>query len=236
MLYICNAVQLTMKNINRHSDTLPFDHSGQTGQPLCSFGVLFMKELKLNQSKGKNNGKYVALIDDEDYERLNKHKWYIHTPYKRNNCDLIYCIRSEKKMSEPGIDKTTTIMLHREILNIDDKNIFIDHIDRNGLNCQKNNLRISTRSQNQGNRKSNYNSTSNYKGVSYSTNYKKYISVITENKKRYHLGRFENEIDAAKAYDRKAIELFGEFAKPNFPDFDYENYEIIRTMHKKRIF
>jgi len=91
----------------------------------------------------------------------------------------------------------------------------LDHIDNNRSNNKIENLRSSTRSENNRNAKKWKKSTSSiYKGVSWYRN-KKWISYINFNKKRFHLGYFTNEIDAAKAYNIKAIELFGEYANLN---------------------
>lgn len=93
----------------------------------------------------------------------------------------------------------------------------IDHRDGNKLNNQKCNLRICTPTQNKRNIKKQSNNKAGYKGVSYFGN--KYIrATISINRKQIHLGFFPDLITAAKAYDKKAKELFGEFAYLNFPE------------------
>jgi len=164
-------------------------------------GIFIMKEIQLSKN-GKNKGKYVALVDDEDFEILNKFNWYVIK--HRNTFYATRQIRNNKNQ--------TTIRIHWDIMG--DK--FIDHIDRNGLNNQKSNLRICTNQQNQMNRKPNKNCTSKYKGVYINKLKTMWIAVISLNNKHKYLGSFKLEIDAAKAYDNKAEELFGEFANLNF--------------------
>lgn len=160
-----------------------------------------MKEIKLSQ-QGKNKGKYVALVDDEDYEAVNKFRW---CAQKHDN--LIYAIRNIIIN-----DSKTTEKLHQFIL----CGKFIDHIDNNGLNCQKLNLRFATIRQNIMNKRPDKNTSSKYKGVCFEKRYKNYCATIMINGKNKNLGRYKNEIEAAKVYDRKAREIFGEFAYLNF--------------------
>jgi hypothetical protein len=150
-----------------------------------------MKEIKL--SKG-----FVAQVDDEDFEYLNQFKWYVYI-------DRVYryALRRDNKSRK-------RIKMHRVILNASD-NILVDHIDHNGLNNQRNNIRLCTNTQNQWNMKGRRNG---FKGVSI----EKYSfrAAIKYQNKTIHLGSFKTEEDAAKAYDKKATELFGEFAYLNF--------------------
>ena len=88
----------------------------------------------------------------------------------------------------------------------------IDHIDRNGLNNQRNNLRDSTRSQNNANRGLNKNNTSGYKGVCWNKQKQKWHARIRVNYKYVQLGLFDNIKDAARAYNKAALKYFGEFA------------------------
>lgn len=110
--------------------------------------------------------------------------------------------------------------LHRLIMNCPN-NKEVDHIDKNTLNNKKSNLRICTHSQNCLNRNSpNIKKTSKYKGVSYRTdinecNKNKWRAQISYKGKKCLIGVFENELDAARAYDKKCLELHGEFAVIN---------------------
>ena len=92
----------------------------------------------------------------------------------------------------------------------------VDHIDRNKLNNHLLNLRWCTKQENQYNRSKNKNGTSVYKGVSFHKKANKWLSRINQYGHPIHLGYFTDESEAAHAYDRKAIELFGVFAKLNF--------------------
>lgn len=158
-----------------------------------------MKEIQL--TKGK-----VALVDDEDFEYLNQWKWQ--ACQKRNN--KYYVGRTDYKVK----GKKNRIWMHRLIMK-PFENFIIDHIDGNGLNNQKNNLRICTHSQNLMNRCKNINNTSGYKGVVYNKLDKKYRAKIYFNSKCISLGRYINPIDAARAYNQAAQKYHGEYAQLN---------------------
>lgn len=99
-----------------------------------------------------------------------------------------------------------------------DSSEFVDHLDRDPLNNQRDNLRLASRSQNGANRNIRKNSLSGYKGVSWHKTAKKWTAKLTLNGKLIHLGYFDDPIDAAKAYDQAAREYFGEFAVTNFTE------------------
>lgn len=156
-----------------------------------------MKQIPLSQGK-------FALVDDEDYDYLMQWKW----TYKKQKTNE-YAARNEPI----GNGKRKTVKMHREIMKF--PNCDVDHKDSNGLNNQKYNLRIATRSQNLMNGRKRNNTSSIYKGVSYYYWIGKYCARIRINGKLKFLGNFDNEIDAALAYNIKAIELFGDFALLN---------------------
>ena len=151
-----------------------------------------MKEIKLLNNKG------ITFIDDEDYKKVSKYKWGL----------------SGKGYVSKSIkigEKWHSLYLHRFLLNTLNE---IDHIDRNPLNNQKENLRIVTRSQNNMNKcKQKGKWSSSFKRVSKVKN--NWTARTCLNEKFYCLGTFENEIDAAIAYNKKALELFGEYAYLN---------------------
>ena len=147
-------------------------------------------------------GKYT-IVDAEDYERLSKYQW----------C----AVKERRSWYAKTLDKDgKRLALHRLVLNAP-KGLFVDHIDHNCLNNRRSNLRLCTQKQNNCNTLPRKGCSSKYKGVSFNKARKRFIAYIQHNKKRFHLGYFEDEIDAAKAYDKKAREFFGEFAYLNFP-------------------
>lgn len=95
---------------------------------------------------------------------------------------------------------------------------FVDHKDRNKSNNKWNNLREATRSQNAANKGKNKDCTNRYKGITHfnNTTKKKWTAQIKVNEKHIHIGCFKTQKEAARAYDKKALELFGKFAKLNF--------------------
>ena len=107
--------------------------------------------------------------------------------------------------------------MHRLIMD-EPKGLIVDHRDHNGLNNRRSNLRLCTNAQNQYNRLPLKGGTSRHKGVCWCKSHNKFNAYIYQRSKRYHLGWFVNEDDAARAYDKKARELFGEYAYLNFPD------------------
>jgi hypothetical protein len=149
---------------------------------------------------------YVALVSDEDFERVNAYKWCA-----KVDPHTVYAIRSLRL--EDG--KRTTIKMHRFIAGVTNPQIDVDHKDHNGLNNQRENLRVCTRAQNHGNRKKTR-GTATFKGVTWDR--EKWLAGIRINRKRQYLGRFTDEIDAAMAYDDAARQLFGPFALTNFPE------------------
>lgn len=156
-----------------------------------------MKEIKLNKN-------YICLVDDCDFDSVNLYKW---TALKfRNTIYAGRCVYENKKRK--------LIFMHRYILGVTTSKIFVDHKDHNGLNNQRWNIRTCTNSENQKNKKSR--GTSKYLGVSYDNNRNKWVSQININGKTKGLGRFINEIDAAKKYDEHAKIYHLDFANLNF--------------------
>lgn len=105
-------------------------------------------------------------------------------------------------------------MMHRLIMEAKQQQK-VDHINGDGLDNRKENLRFATTSENAMNKCSTKNKSSSYKGVSWYKRYKKWQAQIKFKGKSIYIGIFDTEIEAAKAYDNKAKELFGEFAKLN---------------------
>ena len=157
-----------------------------------------MKKISLTQNK-------YALVDDEDYEDLNQFKWYY--------CNG-YAYRTENIGVFRGKIRKKTIAMHREV-NKTPKGLVTDHINRKTLDNKKINLRSCTDVENCRNTKITKNSSSRFKGVSWDKSREKWAAYIKINWKKRYLGRFSSEKCAARAYNKSAEELFGEFARLN---------------------
>lgn len=136
-----------------------------------------------------------ALVDDSDYQWLSNHKWHANRTY------------ATTYIKGSGAKNQKMISMHRMIMSAI-KGQMVDHKDGNPLNNQRCNLRFCSRSQNGANRKI----SKKFKGVFWSRGW---YAKLKKNGKQHYLGRFSNEIDAAKAYNKGAIKFHGEFAKLN---------------------
>jgi hypothetical protein len=151
-----------------------------------------------------------AMVDDADYEALDLHVW--------SEAEKAMTYYARRNVLQDGAMKS--LLMHRVILGLSDPNIVVDHIDGNGLNNQLSNLRVCTKRENSRNqRKRRRPCSSKYKGVSYFKsrwNLKKpwYAHIVSDHK-NYSLGYYATPEEAALAYNTKAKELFGEWAKLN---------------------
>ena len=170
-----------------------------------------MKEVTLTRG-------YIALVDDEDYERvMAAGSWYAYVQSERKE---IYARRMLPRNGKKGNQSSQS--LHRFIVRAIDSKLRVDHKDHDGLNCQKNNLRICTPAQNRQNSLKPKNArTSKYKGVSLISSpwklTKPWLAQIQCEGRSKNLGQYKTEAGAAKAYDAAARRLHGEFACINFP-------------------
>lgn len=144
-------------------------------------------------------------IDPEDAERVLLYKWsFAHGSDGRNY------VR--------GIDRSTKppkqIKMHRYLLDAPE-GMQVDHINGDPLDNRRENLRLATPAQNQANRRKRSGGSSVYKGVSWHKKGRAWRATINLDRKQIHLGFFKDQTEAAKAYDAKAKELFGEFAYLN---------------------
>lgn len=155
------------------------------------------KEIPLTQGK-------ISIADVEDYEYLNQWKWHA-----LRDGNTYYAIRAI-----PKDGKQTSISMHREILKTP-KGMYTDHINMDGLDNRRDNLRICTRSQNQMNSEKHKNNNSGFKGVCWHIGIKKWMAQIKVDKKQICLGYFENKEEAALVYNEAAKKYHGEFAKLN---------------------
>ena len=150
-----------------------------------------------------------TLVDDEDYEALNNYSWCLFSGSGKKE----YACRYIK--NESG--KQIRIWMHRQILPHDLRHT--DHIDGDGLNNQKFNLRPATFSQNMANSRLQKNNTSGFKGVFWNKRIERWTAVMRfiGLGKLLYIGSFKDIKDAARAYDEAAIKAWGEFAMTNFP-------------------
>jgi hypothetical protein len=151
-----------------------------------------MKKIKLTRGR-------CALVDDQDFEYLNQWKWF----YGNHGY-------AQRRLGKRG----RMLGMHRVIMG-EPKGFLVDHIDGDGLNNCRSNLRVATHAQNLCNRGKNSNNTSGFKGVNWHKNAKKWAAAIMVNRRSHHLGLFSDVQEAAKAYDIAALELHGEFARLN---------------------
>ncbi len=162
-----------------------------------------MKKIPLTQGQ-------VALVDDADFEALNRHKWYAQK-YKNG-------FYAQRGVARPGGGQTVVIM-HRVILSLEDPRIQGDHRDGNGLNNQRYNLRIATNLQNgRAFKTPRVKATSRFRGVCWHKQLKRWQAAIKVSQVNKYLGLFADEEGAARAYDKAALEHFGEFTQLNLPN------------------
>ena len=153
-------------------------------------------------------GQY-AIVDPEDYERINKYKWNAYRGYSS--------YYSKRKIYNRKNGSERTVYMHRWIMNAP-KGMVVDHINHNGLDNRKENLRFATNAENSRYaRKTKNKFCSDYKGIHYIKKVKRWRARITFEGKTRYVGQYRDEISAAKAYDRAAKKYFGEFACLNFP-------------------
>lgn len=147
----------------------------------------------------------VALVDDEDYERVNKYKWSAHL---KGKAQTYYYAEHAFRLPDGGYRNA---LLHRFILGLTPGDArLVDHKNHNTLDCRRENLRTCDRSQNRWNSRRPKTSAQKLKGVSrYSAGY--YATLCYQNRQLY-LGTFPTEQLAHAAYCKAAAKLFGEFA------------------------
>ena len=150
---------------------------------------------------------YETIVDTEDYDRLvSMGRWHV----QKMGENQIYARRQER------VDgKQKALLMHRIVMNAS-KGFHVDHKNGKGLDNRKLNLRLCTKSQNAMNGSSHSDGSSKFKGVWWHKSHNKWGAQIMTDGKLNHLGSFEKEVDAAKAYDKAAKEFHGEFARLNF--------------------
>lgn len=151
--------------------------------------------LKIELTKGHH-----AIIYKEDFEKIVGRSWHYSNGYAYTNTK----------------GARTRIAMHRIIVDVADSDFVVDHINGDKLDNRRSNLRVCTKSENNRNRKLNKSSSVHYKGVYVNKN--KFMAYITFNYKMHYLGVFNTAKEAAKAYDREAVKLHGDYARLNFPE------------------
>lgn len=176
-----------------------------------------MKKIMLNKG-------YVAFVDDEDflplttftgvyrYKKNKPRKWFVRIAPDGQ----LYAVGNRRV----SLDRWLPEKMHRVILKIQDPKIRVDHIDGNGLNNQKQNLRIASNMENARNMKKpkgrlGKKPSSKFKGVSLHRQTNKWCASIRVAGKQKHLGLFTTQSAAARAYDAAAERYFGIFARLN---------------------
>lgn len=169
------------------------------------------KKIQLYKGRPLRETEYFAIVDDEDFDRLSKHRWYVMEFYHCDT-DIKYARRYERKKG----GGQRHIMMHREIMNVSETHDVCDHIDHNGLNNSKSNLRICTHAENIGYRRKLSDSYGGkYKGVSKDEKNDAWKFVFKHDKIKYSESGFDTEIEAVMAYNKRLKEVKGEFAELN---------------------
>lgn len=148
-----------------------------------------------------------AYVDDQDYERVMAHRWHLRR-HGRTWYAARYLTRPDGRQSHQA--------MHRFVLGVTDPDEVVDHINFNGLDNRRDNLRVVDRQQSACHRRKPCQNTTGFKGVS--LHHGKYVRAqICANGENLHLGYFNTLEEAAAAYDEAARELHGEYAQLNFP-------------------
>ena len=153
-----------------------------------------------------------TIVDLKDYYRLGNTNWYLVGKKTR-----VYAAHNVKSG-----DTIIQVRLHRDIMNAP-PDLFVDHINGDGLDNRRANLRLATHTQNMHNCRKRKNTTSQYIGVHLDKKRNRWGTSIMNDRKKLHLGRFISEIEAARAYDRAVLKYRGDFARLNFPREDYKD-------------
>ena len=163
---------------------------------LKDYGIGYTKNTDLN-------GNNYFYFDIEDYDKIKIYNWY----FEKERGYIV----TEKRINK----KRTTIRLHRLITGLEDKDLFIDHINHNKYDNRKINLRIVTKSQNSQNRKIQSNNTTGYPGVYWDNDREKWTSYIKKDGNSKRIGRYKTFEEAVAARKEAENNYFGEYSYNN---------------------
>lgn len=150
-----------------------------------------------------SNGRSFATVDDEDFEAVSRYRWHLSAAG--------YAVHTSSSQG-----RWTCVLMHRFIAG--QRDFQIDHANGDRLDNRRSNLRQASPADNARNARLSSIATSGFKGVSRSSGKKnQWRATIAMHRKKLHIGHFRTAEDAAIAYDKKARELFGQFASLNFP-------------------
>lgn len=156
---------------------------------------------------------YVT-VDDEDYDYVKQFHWFYYNTGYAFRCTYHGYVNGKQQRKQ--------ILMHRDLMK-PGTGMDVDHIDGDGLNNSRSNLRVATRAQNMYNKRKQHNNKSGYIGVHWSKEKNKWRAVIRYLNKEQFVGYFDDIVKAAKARDLKALELHGDFAMLNFQRPDSSN-------------
>jgi hypothetical protein len=148
---------------------------------------------------------HEILVDHEDEWLLAERKWYVQRSSSSDT--LLYAARGQRIEG-----KYVRLLLHRVITGAKPGQV-VDHVNGNGLDCRRSNLRICSQAENMRNRRMHKNNRSGFKGVW--KNGGRYVATIRANKVKHNLGSFGTPEEAHRAYVAAALNLHGEFARTN---------------------
>lgn len=149
-----------------------------------------------------------AKVDREDYEIVSQYKWYA-TPGK-----ITWYAKTSAWDNTVG--RSRSISMHRLLLDAQPGQL-VDHANHDGLDNRRANIRLATNSQNTAN-SSKKRKAARYRGLGFNNRLRRWQVYVEKDGYCHYCGSYKNDEEAAKAYDQKAVELFGEFATLNFPN------------------
>lgn len=156
----------------------------------------------------RNTKKYGAVkltFDEKSFKLYQKYNWWLKDQNNKYSYLCRDCVTTGKKFR-----------FHRELLNLTDKNLVCDHINGDGLDNRLDNLRICTQKENIRNKNKTKNQTSSkYKGVSFNKLNNNWRVRMEKDGSQVEIGSFKTEKEAAEAYNKAAIKMYGEYAKVN---------------------